>query len=157
MLAIRYTLRIRWRPEQATRLANRDRSNAAMMEEFEGFAEALAVAGVIGLAVGVLALAVLVVSWIFICSKAGYSRWLGLLMLVPLVNVIFFLYFAFARWPILKGQQESAPAPVTASQQREGTTRPKPATAPAACLKCGAPLGPNERFCGECGSPRPGL
>ena len=125
-----------------------------MMEEFEGFAEALAVAGAIGLAVAVLAAAVFVVSWIFICSKAGYSKWLGLLMLVPLVNVIFFLYFAFARWPILKGQQESAPA--TAPQQRPAAAQPKATTAPAACPKCGAPLGPSERFCGECGSPRQG-
>jgi len=127
-----------------------------MMEDFEGLAEALAVAGVIGLAVGVLALAVLVISWIFICSKAGYSKWLGLLMLVPLVNVIFFLYFAFSRWPILKGQQEPGPAPVTASQQRPAAALPKTATAHASCPKCGAPLGPNERFCGECGSPRQG-
>ena len=125
-----------------------------MMEEFEGFAEALAVAGVIGLAVAVLALAVFVVSWVFICSKAGYSRWLGLLMLVPLVNVVFFLYFAFSRWPILEGQQVAGTAPVTAPQQREGTALPGTATAHATCPKCGAPLGPNESFCGECGSPR---
>jgi len=127
-----------------------------MMEEFEGFAEALAVAGAIGLAVGILGAAVFVVSWIFICSKAGYSKWLGLLMLVPLVNIIFFLYFAFARWPILKGQQESAPATATAPQQRPAAAQPKATTAPATCPKCGAPLGPNERFCGECGSPRLG-
>jgi len=126
-----------------------------MMEEFEGFAEALAVAGAVGLAVGILGATVFVISWIFICSKAGYSKWLGLLMLVPLVNVIFFLYFAFSRWPILKGQQESAPAPVTARQQRPAAARSTPPT-PSTCPKCGAPLGPNERFCGECGSPRPG-
>lgn len=126
-----------------------------MMEDFEGFAEALAIAGAIGLAVAVLVAAVFVISWIFICSKAGYSKWLGLLMLVPLVNVIFFLYFAFARWPILKSQQEEAPASVTAPQQRPAAAPPRTATTPATCPKCGAPMKPDERFCGECGSPRP--
>jgi hypothetical protein len=125
-----------------------------MMDEFEGFADALAIAGVIGLAVAVLVAAVFVISWIFICSKAGYSKWLGLLMLVPLVNVVFFLYFAFARWPILRGQQESAPAPVTVPQQRPAATPPRTVT-PTTCPKCGAPMKPSERFCGECGSPRP--
>ncbi len=128
-----------------------------MMEDFEGLADALAIAGAVGLAVAVLVAAVFVISWIFICSKAGYSKWLGLLMLVPLVNVIFFLYFAFAKWPILKGQPESAPAPVTAPQQRPAATPARPAATPTTCPKCGAPLGPNERFCGECGSPRPEL
>ena len=126
-----------------------------MMEDFEGFAEAMAIAGAIGLAIAVLVVAVFVISWIFICSKAGYSKWLGLLMLVPLVNVIFFLYFAFARWPILRGRQEEAPAPVTAPQQQPAAAPPRTATAPATCPKCGAPMKPSERFCGECGSPRP--
>jgi len=40
-----------------------------------------------------------------IFSKAGYSGALSLLMLVPLVNLIVFVWFAFAQWPVLKGQQ----------------------------------------------------
>jgi amino acid transporter len=35
-----------------------------------------------------------------IASKAGYQGILSLLMLVPLVNFIVLLYFAFTDWPI---------------------------------------------------------
>jgi len=35
-------------------------------------------------------------------GKTGHSGWLGLLFLVPLVNVAFVLYLAFAEWPIQK-------------------------------------------------------
>jgi len=38
-----------------------------------------------------------------IFSKAGYSGALSLLMLVPLANIILFIWFAFAEWPVLKG------------------------------------------------------
>ena len=37
-----------------------------------------------------------------ICSKAGFSGALGLLMLVPIANIILPLYLAFAEWPALK-------------------------------------------------------
>ena len=37
-----------------------------------------------------------------ICSKAGFPGALGLLMLVPVANVILPLYLAFAQWPVLK-------------------------------------------------------
>ncbi|MBV9973380.1 MAG: hypothetical protein JO135_08605 [Candidatus Eremiobacteraeota bacterium] len=35
-----------------------------------------------------------------IASKAGYSGILSLLMLVPLVNIIMLVYFAFSEWPL---------------------------------------------------------
>ena len=40
---------------------------------------------------------------VFVCGaiakKAGFSRSFGLLMLVPLVNIVFIWIFAFIRWP----------------------------------------------------------
>jgi len=36
-----------------------------------------------------------------ICSKAGFPAPLGLLMLVPVANVVLPLYLAFADWPAL--------------------------------------------------------
>jgi hypothetical protein len=36
-----------------------------------------------------------------ICSKAGFPAPLGLLMLVPVANIILPLYLAFADWPAL--------------------------------------------------------
>ena len=35
-----------------------------------------------------------------IAVKAGYSRWMGLAMVVPLVNVVLIVLFAFTTWPI---------------------------------------------------------
>jgi len=48
-------------------------------------------------------LAFLVFVWGTIFKKAGYSFWLGLLMIVPLANLVWILIFAFSVWPI---QQE---------------------------------------------------
>ncbi len=42
-----------------------------------------------------------------ICSKAGFSGALGLLMLVPIANIILPLYIAFAQWPALRGNRQS--------------------------------------------------
>jgi energy-converting hydrogenase Eha subunit B len=37
-----------------------------------------------------------------ICQKAGYPGALGLLTVVPLVNLVFLYYLAFATWPAHK-------------------------------------------------------
>jgi uncharacterized membrane protein YhaH (DUF805 family) len=37
-----------------------------------------------------------------IFSKAGYSWALGLLMLIPIVNIIMAFFIAFADWPVQK-------------------------------------------------------
>jgi uncharacterized membrane protein YhaH (DUF805 family) len=37
-----------------------------------------------------------------IFSKAGYSWALGLLMLIPIVNIIMAFFLAFADWPVQK-------------------------------------------------------
>ena len=44
--------------------------------------------------------ALIVIPFWFIFKKAGYSRWLALLMLVPLINVIMVYFLAFSTWPI---------------------------------------------------------
>ena len=41
-----------------------------------------------------------IVAFCKIFSKAGFSWALGLLMLVPIANIIITLYLAFAEWPI---------------------------------------------------------
>jgi len=40
-----------------------------------------------------------------IFAKAGYSGALSLLLLVPIVNFVVFVWFAFAQWPVLKDQR----------------------------------------------------
>ena len=34
-----------------------------------------------------------------ICRRAGFSPWLGLLILVPLANILLLWYIAFTPWP----------------------------------------------------------
>ena len=41
-----------------------------------------------------------IVAFCRIFSKAGFSWVLGLLMLVPIANIVMFFYLAFAEWPI---------------------------------------------------------
>jgi hypothetical protein len=64
--------------------------------------------------IGIVELSILGVVFVFwICGnilrKAGYSRWLSLLLLVPLLNLAFVWIFAFARWPAAKGATANRP------------------------------------------------
>ena len=52
----------------------------------------------------VFAIVIIVPFWT-IFSKAGHSKWLSLLMIIPLVNVIALYYLAFSDWPsVAKGE-----------------------------------------------------
>ncbi len=35
-----------------------------------------------------------------IFSKAGYPRWYGLLMVIPIMNIVVLFWFAYSGWPI---------------------------------------------------------
>jgi hypothetical protein len=37
-----------------------------------------------------------------LCTRVGFSPWLSLLILVPLVNLGFVYYLAFSEWPLPK-------------------------------------------------------
>lgn len=41
-----------------------------------------------------------------ITSKAGYSGWLSLLIIVPIVNLIYLYFIAFSKWPSLAKQDK---------------------------------------------------
>ena len=43
--------------------------------------------------------AIIVVPFWMIFQKAGHSKWLSLLMVIPLVNVITLYWLAFSKWP----------------------------------------------------------
>ncbi len=43
--------------------------------------------------------AVIIVPFWFIFLKAGYSKWLSLLMVIPLLNLILLYFLAFSKWP----------------------------------------------------------
>ena len=50
--------------------------------------------------VSLIVIAIKVLIYCKIFSKAGYSWALGLLMLVPIANIIMAFFLAFADWPI---------------------------------------------------------
>ena len=71
---------------------------------------AVTMPGVVELSVVLVCLAVgallTVLPFWKICSKAGFSGALSLLMLVPIANIILPFYIAFAEWPALEeGEQ----------------------------------------------------
>ncbi|WP_439889152.1 hypothetical protein ACSX1C_09140 [Pseudomonas sp. MBLB4123] len=43
--------------------------------------------------------ALVILPFCLIFKKAGYSQWLGLLMIVPLVNLVLLYFLAFSAWP----------------------------------------------------------
>jgi len=49
----------------------------------------------------IIAVLIIIPFW-FIFSKAGFSKWLSLLMVIPLVNIAMLYFLAFATWPSKK-------------------------------------------------------
>jgi len=45
-----------------------------------------------------------------IFSKAGFSGWLSLTMIIPFLNIVILFYLAFAQWPALKGIHRANPS-----------------------------------------------
>ena len=45
-------------------------------------------------------------AWAEIFKKAGYNAWMCLLMIIPAINVIAFLWLAFGTWPVLGRARE---------------------------------------------------
>ncbi len=43
--------------------------------------------------------AIVILPFWLIFSKAGYSKWLSLLMVVQLVNVVILYFLEFSQWP----------------------------------------------------------
>jgi uncharacterized membrane protein YhaH (DUF805 family) len=56
--------------------------------------------GVVLIVIGVVVWLVFLISGIRIIQKAGYSGWWILITLVPVVNVVMYLVFAYSRWPV---------------------------------------------------------
>ena len=47
-------------------------------------------------------LAITLLPFWMIASKAGFPGWISLAVLVPLLNIAFLFYLAFAPWPALR-------------------------------------------------------
>jgi len=67
--------------------------------------------GVTSLIVMLVVAVVFLIAWYKIFKKAGYPGWYVILMIIPAINLIIFLIFAFGQWPVLKGSAPQPPAP----------------------------------------------
>lgn len=38
--------------------------------------------------------------WVRILGKTGNNQWLGLLMVVPIANIVLMIWLAFSEWPL---------------------------------------------------------
>ncbi|AUN95817.1 hypothetical protein [Pseudazoarcus pumilus] len=54
----------------------------------------------------VVAIFVVIPVW-RICQRAGYPGWMGLLILIPMVSLLFLYFLAFANWPAAKGRERN--------------------------------------------------
>ncbi|HLJ84135.1 MAG TPA: hypothetical protein VKT51_08195 [Candidatus Eremiobacteraceae bacterium] len=81
-------------------------SDAATNASAGAFA-AIAGMGIVGVLIGIgLLILSLWINWT-IASKAGYSGALSLLLLIPIVNLIIVLIFAFSEWPVQRELREA--------------------------------------------------
>jgi len=76
-----------------------------------------------------------VVVWAAISEKRGKPAWWGLLMLVPIANVVIMGILAFG------GGGSSSPKKRKSSPASSGS-----------CSKCGTSITPNDKFCPDCGA-----
>jgi ATP/ADP translocase len=63
------------------------------------------------LTIGLALVALVMFAWAKIFSKAGYSPALCILMLIPLVSLIAFFWFAFSAWPLQRLGTAGTPSP----------------------------------------------
>ena len=59
----------------------------------------------------VVALAIILIPFWFICKKAGFSPWLTLLNIIPLGNLVLIYVLAFAEWKVVPAAQLASNPP----------------------------------------------
>jgi uncharacterized membrane protein len=47
-----------------------------------------------------VSLILFLVIWCTIFSKAGYSGWMGVWLIVPILNIVIIVIFLFNKWPV---------------------------------------------------------
>lgn len=70
------------------------------MDNSSAAAAGYLVSVIIGAIMILAALVLMMIPYWRIVAKAGYSGWLSLLMLIPLVNIVVLFIFAFSDWPL---------------------------------------------------------
>ena len=75
-----------------------------MVQRSGGNLGAVGILFILGFSLLMIILAVVI--WWKIFAKAGYSGAMGLLMFIPLVNLIMLLILAFGEWPVQRELQQ---------------------------------------------------
>lgn len=57
----------------------------------------------------VVIVAIVIPPFWMIFGKAGFSKWLSLLMFIPIVNLIVLYFVAFSRWPNTSSRKRHTP------------------------------------------------
>ena len=72
--------------------------------------------GIIAILFWLVVIVITIVAWCKIFSKAGYGWAIGLLVLIPIANLIVMLVLAFGDWPILKELRALKAQPAQATE-----------------------------------------
>jgi hypothetical protein len=71
-----------------------------------------------GLVICLILVVLIIIPFWFIFSKAGYSKWLSLLMVVPIINVVMLYFLAFSAWPSQREtQRDDAEVPMSVNSR----------------------------------------
>jgi len=65
------------------------------------------IAFLMGLVAVIFAVCVVVGIFALVAQRAGYSRWWGFAMLMPMLNLVILWIFAFAIWPVMKARGQA--------------------------------------------------
>ena len=98
------------------------------------------IASYVIIALFALTLIVLAIAFFKLYNKAGFSGAIGLLMLVPVVNLGVALYLAFAEWPVLA--ELARVKLLAASAAATATTDPMRPAPPSASANATGPAVP---------------
>ena len=93
-------------------------------------AAALAAFGLIYAIVVLVMIAFYVFIAYMIVNRAGYNPWLSLLILVPLVNFVMLLIFAFSEWPVQRENRALRAQLAGGGAPYPGTTYAPPPSGP---------------------------
>ena len=100
--------------------------------------------------------------WCFckIAEKAGYSRWFGVLMIIPLVNFVILGICAFETWPVLKPVKQRRAEKISSLRSQlaelgydylEYDKKETIEELTNSCPSCGKEISEIMKFCPQCG------
>ncbi len=89
--------------------------------QFEGAEVMTGIGALFALVIALVSVVIGIIVWWKIFSKVGWSGALGLLMLVPIVNLVMIFVLAFGTWPI---ERELEQLRAARSQSAGGPAQP---------------------------------